>query len=100
MGNLCPMNLEGMTKTARWNTEDEKSQMCGSQDMLEWRGTTMRHGDASPNWREVMVVVATVVVENLRVKAGRASALGRHYRSKPNERRLRANLKPSQREPM
>jgi hypothetical protein len=96
------MNLEGLTKTARRNTEDEKSQMCVShwQDMLEWRGATTRHGDASPNWHEVMVVVATAVVENLRVKAGRASTLGRHYRSKPDERHLRANLKPSQREPV
>jgi hypothetical protein len=94
------MNLEGLTKTARWNIEDEKSQMCVSQDMLEWRGVTTRHGDASPNWHEVMVVVVMVVVENLRVKAGRASASGRHYCSKPDECRLRANLKPSQREPV
>jgi hypothetical protein len=94
------MNLEGLTKMARQNTEDEKSQMCVSQDMLEWRGATTRHGDASPNWHEVMVVVAMAVVENLRVKAGRVSALGRHYRSKPDERRLRANLKPSRREPV
>ena len=94
------MNLKGLMKTARRNTEDEKSQMCVSQDMLEWRGTTTRHGDASPNWREVMVVVATAVVENLRVKAGRASALGRHYHSKPDEHRPRANLKLSQREPV
>jgi len=47
----------------------------------------MPHGDAFLNWRVVMAVAA--VVENLRVKAGWASALGRHYCLKPNGHRPR-----------
>jgi hypothetical protein len=90
------MNLEGLTKMARRNAGNETSQMCASQNVPEWRGEMTPHGDAFPNWRVVMVAAAAAaVVENLRVKAGRASALGRYYRSKPDGRRLRA--KPSQR---
>jgi len=46
----------------------------------------------------VAAAAAAAAVESLRVKAGRASALGRHHRLKPDGRRLRA--KPSRREPV
>jgi hypothetical protein len=93
------MNLEGLTKTARRNAGDEKSQTRAPQNVPEWRGATTPHGDAFPNLHVVMVVVvAAAAVESLRVKAGRGSALGRHHRLKPDGRCLRA--KPSRREPV
>ncbi len=56
----------------------------------------MPHGNVFLNWHVVMAVAA--VVENLRVKAGQASTLRRHYHLKPNRCCLREKL--SQREPM
>jgi hypothetical protein len=98
------MNLEGLTKTAGRNAGDEKLQTRASRNVPVWRGATTPHGDVFPNLHVVIVVIVVVVVaaaaavESLRVKAGRASALGRHHRLKPYGRYLRA--KPSRREPV
>jgi len=101
-GNLCPRNLDGPTKTAMRNAEDERSQTRAFQNEPEWRDVKVPHGGGALYWCVVVVALAAAaaaaVVESLKVEARRASALSRHCQWKPGASRLKA--KPSRMVPV
>jgi hypothetical protein len=87
--NLCPRRLEGLTKTATRNAEDEKWQNHSFQNAQGWRGVRVLPADEVPYLR-VVLVAAAAAVEILKVnaKGGRAGALDGHCRWKFDGRRL------------
>ena len=98
-GYLNPRSLDGPTKTVKQNAEDEKSQTRAFQIEPEWRGVKVPHGGGALYWHVVVVAAAAATaVEGRKVKARRASALGKHCQWKPGSSRLKA--KPSRTEPV
>jgi len=101
-GYLSPRSLDGPTKTAKRIAEDERSQTRGFQNEPEWRAVKVPHGGGALYWCVVAEAVAAAeaaaaaVVESLKVKARRVSALGRHCQWKPGASRLK--VKPSRTE--